>query len=149
MVDKFNPYWFNWIYKRMMEWYNNFFPGLMCVGQKPHFFGYEHHINCCWFTSILWREHIFKRKEILAQMGPKLCPDIERTVRTMPQVWKRLFSMGKAFVMGSRFFVVYGIDALAVKEVYAGSLIKERWNWSISVPGDIIDQNFRTRRWGM
>ena len=39
MADEFNPSSINVLDNNMMEWYNKFAPGFMCVGQKPNTFG--------------------------------------------------------------------------------------------------------------
>ena len=50
MADKFNPYWINVINESIMEWYNKFAPGFMCVGCKQYPFGNEIHTICCRLT---------------------------------------------------------------------------------------------------
>ena len=45
--EKFNPVLINVLEKRIMEWFNKYYPGFMCVGRKPHLFGNESHTICC------------------------------------------------------------------------------------------------------
>ena len=58
MEDKFNPGRINVLDESMMEWFNNYYPGFMCVGRNLNPFGNERHNICCGLTFILWREHI-------------------------------------------------------------------------------------------
>ena len=60
MADEINPYRINALDKSMMDLYNKFTPGFMCVGRKPHTFGNGHHIICCGITSVLLRAQIFE-----------------------------------------------------------------------------------------
>ena len=54
MEYKFNPVWINVLDKSMMEWFNNYSPGFMCVGgTKPHPFGNERHTIFCSLPSII------------------------------------------------------------------------------------------------
>ena len=36
MAEEFNPSWINVLDESMMEWFNKYAPGFMCVGHKPH-----------------------------------------------------------------------------------------------------------------
>ena len=60
MADEFNPYSINVLDNNMMEWYNKFAPGFMCVGQKPNNFGNGLHIICFWLTSIVLGRRLSK-----------------------------------------------------------------------------------------
>ena len=51
--DKFNPVQINVLDKINMEWFNKYYPDLLCVGRKPHTFSNDRHTICCGFTSIL------------------------------------------------------------------------------------------------
>ena len=42
----------------MMEWFNKFAHGFMCLGIKPHHLGNEMRTICCGLTSILWISQI-------------------------------------------------------------------------------------------
>ena len=53
MAQQFLPSWINVLDDSMMEWFNKWAPGFMCVGRKPHPFGNDWHILCCALTSIL------------------------------------------------------------------------------------------------
>ena len=44
--------------KSMIEWFDKYAPGFMCVGPKPHPFNNERHTICCVLTYILWRAQI-------------------------------------------------------------------------------------------
>ena len=39
MAQQFVPSWINVIDESIMEWFNKWSPGFMCVGNKPHPFG--------------------------------------------------------------------------------------------------------------
>ena len=36
MAEEFNPSWINVLNESMVEWFNKYAPGFMCVGRKPH-----------------------------------------------------------------------------------------------------------------
>ena len=55
MDQQFFPLWINVIDESMMDWFNKWAPGFICVGRKPHRFGNEQHTICCALTSIMWR----------------------------------------------------------------------------------------------
>ena len=129
-------------------WYNKFAPGFMCVRRKTHPFGNERHTKCCGLTEILWRIHIFKGKDILAQLGTKLHLDLGRTVVPMICIRKPLFYIGVSILMDSGFCAANGIVALVPKGVYVGALIEKPQNWPKSVPGDLIDRNFADKEVG-
>ena len=40
-AEEFNPSWINVLDESMMEWFNKYAPGFMCIGSKPHHFGNE------------------------------------------------------------------------------------------------------------
>ena len=56
---------------------------------------------------------------------------------------------GKICSDGQWFFVANGIVLLMVKVVYDGALIKKLRYWPKYFPGDIINRNFSTSRWGV
>ena len=109
MANEFNPYLINVINKSMMEWYNKFPPGFICVGSKLHLFGNEHHPICYGIASILWRAYIVNKKDRPAQLVLNLHSELGRTVGLMLQMCKPLFSTGKDVVTDSGFFVANGI----------------------------------------
>ena len=45
MDEEFDTSWINVLDESMMEWYNKYAPGFMCVGRKPHPFGNERYNN--------------------------------------------------------------------------------------------------------
>ena len=47
----------------MMEWFNEYSPGFMCVVRKPHPFGNERHKCFCGLASILWRAKVLEGKD--------------------------------------------------------------------------------------
>ena len=54
--EEFNLPWINVLDKIMIEWFNKYETGFMCVGRKPRHFGNEKNIVCCGFT-LLFGEH--------------------------------------------------------------------------------------------
>ena len=142
MADEFNPYWTNVLNHIMMEWYNKFAPGFICVRRKPHYFGNEFHTTCCGLTSILWRAQIFEWKNIPAHLGPKINSEHRRTVGLMIQVCEPLFYMVKAVVMDSFLCVSNEIVDLAAKGLCYWALTKKHGYCPKSVPGDLIGRNF-------
>ena len=71
MSEEFNPLWINVLDENMMEWFNKYIPGFMCVGRKPHIFGNERHTIFCGLTSILWRSQIVEGKYRPRLLGQK------------------------------------------------------------------------------
>ena len=53
----------------MMEWFNKYAPGFMCVECKPHHFDNERHTICYGLTSFLWRVQIKKGNPPPQQLG--------------------------------------------------------------------------------
>jgi hypothetical protein len=142
MADEFSPSWINVLDESMMEWFNKYAPGFMCVGRKPHPFGNERHTICCALTSILWRAQIVEGKDRPQQLGPKEHAQLGATVGLMLRMCEPIYGTGKAVVLDSGFCVAKGIVALEAKGVYAGALIKKRRYWPKSVPGGAIDEHF-------
>ena len=83
MENKFNPGWINVLDKIMMEWFNNYSPGFMCVDRKPHPFGNERHTICCGLTSIIWRSQLVEGKYRPSQIGAKQHQELGKTVGLM------------------------------------------------------------------
>ena len=112
----------------MMEWYNKFTPGFMCVRRKPHTFGNERHIVLCGITSILLMLQIVEGEYRLAQLGPNLHSDLGITAGLMLWMYEPIFYTEKYVLTDIGFCVTNGIIALAAKGVYDGALIKKHWN---------------------
>ena len=55
MAEEFNTSWTNVLGEIMVEWFDKYAPGFMCVWHKPRPLGNEGHAICCGLTSILWR----------------------------------------------------------------------------------------------
>jgi hypothetical protein len=148
MADEFSPAWINVLDESMMEWFNKWAPGFMCVGRKPHPFGNERHTICCALTSILWRAQIVEGKDRPTQLGAKEHAGLGKTVGLMLRMCEPIYGTGKAVVLDSGFCVAKGIVALEAKGVYAGALIKKRRYWPKSVPGGAIDAHFAGKEVG-
>ena len=71
MAEEFNPSWVNVLDKSIMEWFEKYAPGFMCVGRKIHPFGNERHNICCGLTYILWRYQIVEGKYCPQPLGKK------------------------------------------------------------------------------
>ena len=71
MSEEFNPSWINVLDKIIMEWFNKYAPGFMCIGPKTHPFGNERHTVCCGLMSILWRDYIVEGKCRPQKIGQK------------------------------------------------------------------------------
>ena len=71
MDQQFLPSWINVLDDSMMHSFNEWAPGFMFVGSKPHPFGYERHIIYCALASVLWRAQIVEGKYRPNQLGPK------------------------------------------------------------------------------
>ena len=63
MDEEFNPSWINVLDKIIMQWFNKYAPGFMCVGHKNHPFGNDRHTNFCGLKYILWRPQIVEGKD--------------------------------------------------------------------------------------
>lgn len=83
MANEFCPSWISVLDESMMEWFNKYAPGFMCVGRKPHPFGNERHTICCALSSILWRAQIVEGKDRPTQLGPKQYSEQGKTVGLM------------------------------------------------------------------
>ena len=62
----------NVLNKSMMEWFNKWDPGFMCVGCKPYPFGNEWHTIFCALASIMWRAQIMEVKDMPTQIDGEL-----------------------------------------------------------------------------
>ena len=126
--------------------YNQFSPGFMCVGQKPHPFGNEWHTIYCGISYILCRVRIVEGKDIPEQLGLKLHPELLRTVGLMIQMCEPIFSTGKSVFMESVFVLQIGLLHLRQN---AGALVKKRWYFMKVFQGISSTGILRKRRWGM
>ena len=87
----------------MMEWFNKYVPGFICVGLKPHTFGSEGNTICCGLTSILWRSNIVEVKYIPQKLGQKEYNALGKTVSLMLRIGRSIFGSGKYFVLDCLF----------------------------------------------
>ena len=71
MDQQFVPSCINVLDDSVMEWFNKWSPGFMCVGRKPHPFGNERHTIFCALASILWRAQIMEGKYRPTELGKK------------------------------------------------------------------------------
>ena len=134
MVQQFLPSCINVLDDYMMEWFNKWATGFMCVGRKLHPFGNYRHTICCALTSILWRAQIVEGKERRTELGKKKWEQMGKTVGLMLRMCEPIFSTGKCVVLHSGVFVSKGITALLEVGVYAAGLIKKRKYWPKGVP---------------
>ena len=139
MAQQFLPSWINVLDESMMEWFNKWSPGFMCVSRKPDPFGNERHTFFCALTSILWRAHIVEGKYRPTELGKKKWEDLGKTVGLMLRMCETIFSTGEYVVLDSGFFVSKGIIALLEVGVYAAAIIKKQKYWPKGVTGDAID----------
>ena len=91
MAQQFLPSWINVLDESMMEWFNKWYPGFMCVGCKPHPFVNERHTMCCAITSILWRAQIVEGKDRSTQLGKKKWEELGKTVGIMLLMCEPIF----------------------------------------------------------
>ena len=142
MVLQLFPSWIDVLGESMMEWFNKWAPGFMCVGRKPHPFGNDRHTICCALTSIMWRAKIVEGNDRPTQLGPKKWEEMGKTVCLMLRICEPILSTGKCVVFDSGFCVSKGITSLLEFGVYNSALIKNPKYWPRGVPGDAIDQYF-------
>ena len=109
-----------------MEWFNKYYPDILCVGRKPHTFSNDRHKICCGFTSILWMSKFVEEKESPSQRGAKQHQKIVKTVGLVLRMCKPIFGSGKSVVFDSGFCVLKGVVELEARGVYGGALIKKR-----------------------
>jgi len=148
MTSVFLPSWVSVLDESMMEWFNKWAPGFMCVGRKPHPFGNERHTICCGQTNIMFRAQIVEGKDRPVMLGPKKWNEKGTTVGLMLRMTEPLHGSGKCVVMDSGFCVAQGIAELKKKGVYGAALIKKRRYWPKGVPGDAIDDHFQDKEVG-
>ena len=142
MEEKFNPGWINVLEEIIMERFNNYSPGFIFVGRKPHPFGNERHMICCGLTSILWRPQIVEGKYCPSQRGAKKHQELGKTVGLILRMCKHIFGSGKAVVFDSGVCVAKGIVELEYRGVYGGVLTKKRRYWPNNVPDNDTDKHF-------
>ena len=65
------PSWISVLDKSMMESFNKFAPGFMCIGWKPNPFRNEQHTICCREMIIMWRPKIVEDKKKPCELGRK------------------------------------------------------------------------------
>ena len=140
MAQQVFPSWINFLNESMMEWFNKWDPGFMCVVRTPHTFGNERHAIFFILTSIMSRSQIVEGKDRPTQFVPKKWEDLGKTVGLMLQMCEPIFSTGKCVVLDSGFFVSKGITALLEFGVYSTALIKKRKYCPKGVPVDAIEQ---------
>ena len=105
MAEEFNPSWINVLYKIMMEWFNNVFPGFMCVGRKNHPFGNERHTIYCGLTYILWEAQTVEGKYFPWPLGQKEYNELGKTGSLMLRMCRPIFVSGDDVVLDSVFCV--------------------------------------------
>ena len=140
MAQQFFPSCINILDESMMEWFNKWSPGFMCVGRKPHPFGNEWHTICCALTSIIRRAHIVEDKDRRTELRKKRLEELGKTVGLMLQMCDPIFSTGNCVVIESGFCVSKGITDLLEVGVYAAALTKKRKYWPKVVPGYTINK---------
>ena len=118
MVQHFFPSWINVIDDSMMEWFNKWDRGFMCVVCKPHPFVNKRHTICCALTSIMWRAQILEGKYKPTQLSPKKWEEMGKTVGLMLRMCETIFSTGKCVVLESGFCVSKGITYLLEFGIY-------------------------------
>ena len=94
LAQQFLTSWINVLDESMMEWFNKWAPGFMCVGRKPHPFGNYWHTICCALTSILWREQIGDGKDRPSELGKKKWEELGKNVCLMLRMCGPIFSTG-------------------------------------------------------
>ena len=129
MAQQFFPSWINVLDDSMMEWFNKWVPGFMCVGRNPHLFGNEWNTICCALTYILWRAQIVEDKERPSQLGPKKWEETGKTVGIMLRMGEPIFLTVKCVVLDNGFSVSKGSTSLLDFGVYVAALIKKRKYW--------------------
>ena len=112
MADQFFPSWINGLDEYMMECYNKWAPGFMCVIHKPHLFVNQLHTIAYDINTIIWRAHIVGVKDRPAQLGANKWYELGKTVGIMLQMCEPIFGTGKAVVLDSGFSVENRITAL-------------------------------------
>ena len=134
--------WINVLDESMMEWFNRWAPGFMCVSRKQYPFDNDQHTSCCALNTVLWISHIVKRKDRPTQLGLEKWEDLSRTIGIILRMCEPIFLTGKFVFLDSGFFVSKGITALLEFGVYSSVFVKKRKYWPKGVPGDSIDQYF-------
>ena len=89
----------------MMEWFNKYVPGLMCVRSKPHTYGNERNNFCCGLTSIFLKSQIVEGKDISQHIGQKEYNRLGGKVSLLLSMIRPIFGPGKDVVLDSGFCV--------------------------------------------
>ena len=98
MEDEFNPGRINVMDRIMVQWFNNYYTGFMCVVRNPHPFGNERHTIFCGLTSILWRKQIVEGEYCPSQIGAKQHQELGKTFGLMLRMCKPIFGSRKSVV---------------------------------------------------
>ena len=109
MSEEFNPSWINVMEKIVMEQFNKYQPGFICIGHKPHPVDNDSHTIYCSLTSIFWRAQIVEGKYHPQQFSQKECEELGKLVSLMLRRCGPIFGTGKDVALGSGFFVAKGI----------------------------------------
>ena len=105
MAHQFLPSWINVLDESMVEWFNKWAPGFMCVRQKLHPFGNERHTIFCAINPILWRAKIVQVKDRTTEPGKKKREELGKNVGLVLRMCEPIFSTVNGVVLNSDFFV--------------------------------------------
>lgn len=144
MVENFILGWITCLDESMSPWTNKWTcPGYICLPRKPHPFGNKFHTIFCGLCGIMFTIELLEGKYHLREI---LLPEntLGPTVGLLLILCRSLYTTGKVVIFDSGFCDLQGIIELRKKGVFAGALIKKRRYWPKYVPGDAIDEKFKT-----
>ncbi len=158
MLDAFNDHydrnyvasWMSCLNESMNSWLSKFCPGFMCVPCKPHPFGNEYHTIADGDQGkpILFRMKLVERKDRPKKADgswafPSEYNCLQKTTKTMLEMMKPLYGMGKVVVADSGFCVCDGVIACHHKGVNVQAYVKKRGHWPKGVPSNHINEHLK------
>ena len=91
MAEQFNLSWINVLDEGIIQCFNKYTPGFMCVGHKPHPFGNKIQTICCGLTPILWRSQIVEGKYRPHQLDKMENNELGKTTSLMLRICRPMF----------------------------------------------------------
>jgi hypothetical protein len=146
MANIFLAAWIVCLDKSMSIWHNKWTcPGWVFCPRKPHPFGNEYHSACCALLVIMFVIKLVEGKDAPAALThARPFESIGKTAGLLLRMLQSYFGTGRYIVLDSGFCVLKAIVELKRHGLFGCALIKKRRFWLAGVPGDAIDDFFRT-----
>ena len=146
MANIFLAAWIVCLDESMSIWHNKWTcPGWVFCPRKPHPFGNEYHSACCALSVIMFVIELVEGKDAPAALvRARPFESMGKTAGLLLRMLQSYFGTGRYIVLDSGFCVLKGIVELKRHGLFGCALIKKRRFWPAKVPGDAIDDFFRT-----